>query len=103
MPKEGLIVTKVFEADWSELEEWIKDKPDVIKKLYHSHPPDRLYMLTTIDLRVTLISYEESGTMTVEISNDFNNVFFERQIFGIKPETLVECDMPDLSKLRFRA
>ena len=33
-------------------------------------------------------------TMTVMVSGQYNRVIFERQVFGIQPEGLEECDLP---------
>ena len=33
-------------------------------------------------------------TLKVTVSGQFNAVAFERQVFGIKPEDLEECDLP---------
>lgn len=43
---------------------------------------------------MTLHSYSEDGTMTVNVTGEFNAVIFDRQVFGIKPEDLEECDLP---------
>jgi hypothetical protein len=32
--------------------------------------------------------------MTVSVRGEFNLVSFERNVFGVKPEDLEECDLP---------
>ena len=44
--------------------------------------------------RVTMYSYSENGTVTVNVTGDYNVVVFERQVFGISPDDLEECDLP---------
>ena len=45
--------------------------------------------------RVTLYSYAEDGTVTVNVCGDWNVVTFERRVFGVSPDDLEECDVPD--------
>ncbi len=40
------------------------------------------------------MSYSENGTVTVAVSGEFNAVTFERQVFGVNPDDLDECDLP---------
>ncbi len=90
-------MAKVFELtaeQQQEADEWLKSRPPVIQELYAKCPADRLYLLKTSGHRVTIFSYSEGGTLTVTVSGDFNQVMFERNVFGIKPEDLEECDLP---------
>jgi len=50
--------------------------------------------MKTTGSRVTLYSYSENGTLTVNVTGEYNAVIFDRQVFGIKPEDLEECDLP---------
>lgn len=81
----------VDQAGW---EQWLSTRPDVIKQLVARLPPDRLYLLKTSNHRVTIYSYNEDGTVSVVVSGKYNRVLFERNVFGIKPEDLEECDLP---------
>jgi len=58
-------------------------------------PPDRLYWLSPPGQRVIIVGYSESGTLTVNVSRKFNVLCFERQVFGIDPGNLTECDLPN--------
>ena len=82
-------------ADEESWAAWVASRPPIIQELCALLPPDRLYLLKTSGHRVTLISYSENRTVTVAVSGDFNAVTFEREVFGIKPEDLEECDLPD--------
>lgn len=73
---------------------WVESLPPVIQELCTLLPPDRLYRLKTTGLRVTLFSYGENRTVTVEVTGKFNMVMFNRRVFGIRPEDLEECDLP---------
>jgi len=75
--------------------EWLAGRPPVIQALAARVPPDRLYRLESTGHRVYLYSYSEDETVTVVVAGQFNVVAFERKVFGIKPEELEECDLPD--------
>ena len=76
-------------------EEWVSARPQIIKDLCNRFPPYNLYRLKGSGHRVTLFSYSEEGTMTVNVSGEYNAVIFDRQVFGIKPNDLQECDLPE--------
>lgn len=44
--------------------------------------------------RVFPLSYSEDGTVTVAVTGQFNFTVFERQVFGVSPDDLEECDLP---------
>lgn len=52
--------------------------------------------------RVTVESFSEGGdgkvTMTVAVTGLFNLVVFDRSIFGVDPDDLEACDLPDLDE-----
>ena len=81
-------------ADPTTWEEWVSSRPPVVEALCRRYPPDRLYSMKPHGLRVTLVSYSESGTVTVDVSAQWNFVTFERQVFGVDPADLEECDLP---------
>ena len=85
--------------EWSEeqekaWEDWVSTRPQIIKDLCKRFPPYNLYRLKNSGHRVTLYSYSENGTITVNVTDEYNAVMFDRQVFGIKPEDLKECDLP---------
>ena len=74
--------------------EWVASRPPVIRELCERFPPFNLYRLKGTGQRVTVHSYSENGTLTVNITGEYNIVIFDRQVFGIQPDDLEECDLP---------
>ena len=75
-------------------DEWVASRPPVVQDLCRRFPPDRLYRIKSSGHRCTLVSYSEDGTMKVNVTGQYNFVTFDRQVFGIKPDDLEECDLP---------
>jgi hypothetical protein len=84
------IVTKLNEQ-W---DAWVKTRPKNIQTLCHKFPPNKLYLLKTSNHRVTIYSYSEDNTLTVDVTGEYNKVAFDRHVFDVKPEDLEECDLP---------
>jgi len=82
------------ELDEKEWGKWVKTRPKIVRENCEKFPPNKLYRLKNTGHRVTIGAYAEDGTMRVYVSGDYNLVAFERQVFGIKPEDLEECDLP---------
>ena len=85
--------------DWTpekqvKLDLWRTTKPPVIQAMIAKHPPDRLYRMDT-GHRAVIYSYSEDGTVTVMVLGDYNLIEFERRVFGVDPDTLMECDLPE--------
>ncbi len=80
------------QAAW---ETWVLERPPLVADLARRFPPNVLFWLDPPGQRVTIVSYNEGGTLTVNVTGQFNLVTFDRQVFGIKPEDLTECDLPD--------
>ena len=80
------------EMDQEAFDEWLATRAAVVQDLGRRCPADRLYRMGKH--RVTVHSYCEDGTVTVTISGQFNAVAFERNVFGVDPVSLVECDLP---------
>jgi hypothetical protein len=74
-------------------EEWFASRPPVIQDMIRRYPATRLYRMAD-GHRATIYSYAEDGTVTVNVTGEYNRVLFSRQVFGIPIETLVECDLP---------
>lgn len=81
-------------AAMNEWTEWVATRPPIIQELIALLPPDRLYRMKTTGSRVTLVSYAEDRTVTVFVSGEFNAVMFDRQVFGVSPDNLEECELP---------
>ena len=73
---------------------WLASRPAVIQDMAKSHPPDRLYRMKDTGHRCTLYSYNENGTVTVDVTGEYNRVLFGRRVFGVAPSDLEECELP---------
>jgi hypothetical protein len=80
-------------------DEWVASRPPIIQEMCRRFPPCNLYRLKTTGSRVTLYSYSENGTLTVNVTGEYNAVMFNRQVFGIKPDDLEECDLPSAEEI----
>ena len=78
----------------AEFDAWVESRPPAVRALCKRLPPDRLYRMKSTGQRVTLHSYSERGTVTVDVTGRFNLTTFDRRVFGIDPDDLVECDLP---------
>lgn len=87
-------MAKITELDREAWNEWVASRPPVIQEMCAKLPPDRLYRLSPTGHRVTLVSYSENGTVTVAVTGEYNALAFSRQVFGINPDDLTECDLP---------
>ena len=81
-------MTKKELKEWNK---WLATRPKIIQKLAKQLPPDKLYKLKSTGHIVTLYSYDENGTVKVNVTRDLNpRVLFERQVFGLKPKDLIK-------------
>lgn len=82
--------------------EWLASRPPHVRAVAEQFEPWSLYRLKPTGQRVTIVSFGEaqdnSVTLTVLVSADFNLVMFERQVFGIKPDDLEPCDLPSVDE-----
>lgn len=74
---------------------WVESRPDSVKAVARRFVPWALYRLKTTNQIVTIHSYSENGTVTVDITGDHNLILFDRQVFGINPDDLEPCDWPE--------
>lgn len=74
--------------------EWTASRPESVRKIAERLFPWALYRMKSTGQRVTLVSIFEDGTIKVEVSGRFNALVFERDVFGIDPDDLEECDLP---------
>ncbi len=86
--------------DWTEKqkrewEEWLGGRPPEVRIVAEKYPPNKLYRMKGTGHRVLLYSYCEDGTVTVIVSGKYNLVTMERRVFGISPDSLEPCDIPD--------
>lgn len=80
------------EPEWSE---WLNGRPQVIKDMAAKYPPNVLFRLPgERGNRCHIHAYNDDGTVIVTVSGQFNRILFGRNVFGVDPATLVECDLP---------
>lgn len=89
----------LFELDEAEFQEWLEGRPAIVREIAERLRPDKLYRLKTTGQRVTMYSINEDGTVTVDVTGRFNLIAFDRQVFGINPDDLEECDLPAPNEL----
>lgn len=86
-------------VDLNDYDGWVASRPPAVQKVIKKYPPDTLYRLKTTDQIVTIYSYSEDGTVTVDITHDLNpHKPAGLTVFGIDPADLVECDIPEYAK-----
>lgn len=73
---------------------WVESRPPLVRDLARRFEPWSLYRLETTGHRVTVYSYSEDNTVTVDVLGRFNLVKFERRVFGISPHDLFPCELP---------
>ena len=84
----------IKEVDENILKEWLSNRPKIIQELVEKIKPGRLYLLKTSNHRVIPYSYFEDGTVSVIVSSEYNALIFERIVFDVSPDDLIECDLP---------
>ena len=83
-----------MEINMKAFDEWVAERPASVQALIRRFPPDHLYRLKSSGHRCTIYSYAEDDTLKVNVTGQFNFVIFDRQVFGIKPDDLEECELP---------
>jgi hypothetical protein len=79
------------EANW---QSWLAGRPQVIPDLGARFRPWKLYRHKGTNQRGFPMSFNEDGTLTLALTGEFNLISMERQVFGINPDDLEECDLP---------
>lgn len=84
------------------LEEWKLTRPKIIQDMIEKFPSNILYRLKETNQNVTIYSYSEDGTLTVNVLPQYNphkldNAGFIAlpegwQVFGIKQDSLEESN-----------
>lgn len=92
-------MAKIAELDQAAFDAWVAARPECIQTMCRKLPPDRLYKMKSTGHRVTLHSYSEDGTVTVDITGQYNCIVMDRQVFGIDADDLEECDLPDSNEV----
>jgi hypothetical protein len=81
-----------------EFAKWTATLPDFVRVVAEKLPPWKLYRMTDTGHRVYILSYDE-GTdgkayLRVNVSGRYNSLDIEREVFGVDPESLEECELP---------
>jgi hypothetical protein len=92
----------IFEPRREQIEGWkefVGSRPPAVRAIAERFEPWRLYRMKSTGHRVTVHSFSEPDgvgrvTLTVNVLGTFNLVEFERQVFGVEPEDLEECELP---------
>ena len=83
--------------------EWIATRPEAVQAVARRFDPWTLYRMKSTGQRVCVIGFDEMEAggvcVRVEVSGDFNFVTHERQVYGIDPDDLVECDLPTAAEI----
>jgi hypothetical protein len=81
------------QAAWTS---WLAARPPGIRAVASRFDPWTLYRLRDSGHRVTFLGCDDGDppTVRVGVSAKWNLVGFERQVYGVRPEELVECDLP---------
>ena len=79
------------EAEWKE---WVASRPAAVRAIAERFDPWTLYRMKSSGFRVTVRSFSEDGTLTVDVSGDYNHVLYEHSAFGIDPNDLEPCELP---------
>jgi hypothetical protein len=74
--------------------EWVAERPECVRNIAEKLPPWELFRLKTTGQRVTVASFFENGTVSVEVRGEFNFHLFDANVFGIDPADLEPCDLP---------
>lgn len=74
--------------------DWVNSRPPSVRSALAGKDPWTLYHMKSTGHRVALYSASEDGTLTVTVSGKYNAVLMERNVFGISPDDLTECDAP---------
>lgn len=73
---------------------WVASRPPKIQEMCSLWPPDRLYLMKHTGQRCTIAAYAENGTVRVQITGQYNLHDFDKEVFGVDAQNLVECDLP---------
>jgi len=86
------------EKQLKEFKDWVAKLPEHVRPIAERLPPWGLFRLKD-GHRVTVYCVSEhadgSISVCVDVTGRFNFVGFERRVFGIDPNDLTPCDLPD--------
>jgi hypothetical protein len=98
-------LTKIEGWTAKEKKEWndkVKAHPKHVRDVASKLDPWKLYRLRSTGQRVIIIGFNESEnkeiTVRVWVNAKYNTSPFERNVFGIDPNDIEECDLPSLNE-----
>ena len=68
---------------------WLAERPQVIRDMAASHPPNRLYRHAPTGQRVTIMAYSEDGTCRMAVTGEYNflamehGVLYGKEVFAV--------------------
>ena len=80
-------------------QEWLDERPPNVRAVAERFPPWELYRMKDTGQRVTVASFYEDGTVSVDVTGQFNATMFNSNVFGIDPANLEPCDLPDSNEV----
>jgi hypothetical protein len=84
------------EREWKE---WVAGRPEAVRAVAERFEPWTLYRMKSTGQRVFVMGFFDADSagkvlLSVGVTGEFNLVAFERKVFGIDPDDLMECDLP---------
>src|SRR5579862_6161244 len=80
---------------------WVESRPAMVREVAARFAPWILYRMKSTGHRVLVKSFgewEHGVSLTVVVDGRFNRLAFERNVFGVEPDDLEECDLPPLGE-----
>lgn len=82
---------EMTEEEKREFEQWLADRPQVIKKMVASYPPTQLYRHKETGQVFALQAYNEDGTVRAYVLPEYSGLVTGGcSVFGIDPKTDLE-------------
>lgn len=73
---------------------WVETRPPLVRDVARRFEPWSLYRLKSTGQRVTIRSIATDGTLTVNVTGQFNLISHARAVFGIDADDLEPADLP---------
>lgn len=84
-------------------QQWLAERPPEVRAVAERFNPWTLYCYKLTGQRVFFLGCDEvrrvgggpiEVTVRIGVTGQFNLVAFDRNVFGVKPDDLEECDLP---------
>jgi len=81
-------------------DDYVKEAPEIVKKLSEKFKPNRLYKHTITNQLCVPVSFNENNSVGIVIPSFLNTRLVPSiEVFAVNPERLEECDLPDNIKV----